>query len=174
MWDGIFPTPEGKNGGKKGEGATLYPPLIAIKLSCFHLLVVLVLSYSVLIVFKNNTHWENWHNAPTFVFLELHIDFKWLLQALVKKDPVRRQVLRVKGCLAGSKADNLLEQGDMVLAINKEPITCFRDIEDACQALEKCDQNDGTLNMTIFRQVSEETLPDLRSLFYNLPYYYYF
>lgn len=108
------------------------------------------------------------------MFLELHIDFKWLLQALVKKDPVRRQVLRVKGCLAGSKADNLLEQGDMVLAINKEPITCFRDIEDACQALEKCDQNDGTLNMTIFRQVSEETLPDLRSLFYNLPYYYYF
>ncbi|KAE9466696.1 hypothetical protein C3L33_01364, partial [Rhododendron williamsianum] len=79
---------------------------------------------------------------------------KWV-QALVKKDPVRRQVLRVKGCLAGSKADNLLEQGDMVLAINKEPITCFRDIEDACQALEKCDQNDGKLNMTIFRQGHE-------------------
>ncbi|KAF7136588.1 hypothetical protein RHSIM_Rhsim08G0086100 [Rhododendron simsii] len=79
---------------------------------------------------------------------------KWV-QALVKKDPVRRQVLRVKGCLAGSKADNLLEQGDMVLAINKEPITCFRDIEDACQALEKCDQNDGKLNMTIFRQGQE-------------------
>ncbi|XVF31650.1 hypothetical protein REPUB_Repub17cG0009500 [Reevesia pubescens] len=36
------------------------------------------------------------------------------IQALVKKDPVRRQVLRVKGCLAGSKAENLLEQGNMV------------------------------------------------------------
>ncbi|KAJ6735127.1 PRO-APOPTOTIC SERINE PROTEASE NMA111 [Salix purpurea] len=32
----------------------------------------------------------------------------------VKKDPIRRQVLRVKGCLAGSKAENLLEQGDMI------------------------------------------------------------
>jgi len=77
------------------------------------------------------------------------------VQALVKKDPIRRQVLRVKGCLAGSKAENLLEQGDMVLAINKEPVTSFLDIENACQALDKCDNNDGKLNMTIFRQGRE-------------------
>ncbi|KAK4564950.1 hypothetical protein RGQ29_006841 [Quercus rubra] len=77
------------------------------------------------------------------------------VQALVKKDPIRRQVLRVKGCLAGSKAENLLEQGDMVLAINKEPVTSFLDIENACQALDKCDNNDGKLNMTIFRQGHE-------------------
>ncbi|PPS11100.1 hypothetical protein GOBAR_AA09549 [Gossypium barbadense] len=76
------------------------------------------------------------------------------IQALVKKDPVRRQVLRVKGCLAGSKAENLLEQGDMVLAVNKEPVTCFRDIENACQALDNGD-NSGNLNMTIFRQGRE-------------------
>ncbi|CAL5369263.1 unnamed protein product [Camellia sinensis] len=76
---------------------------------------------------------------------------KWI-QALVKKDPIRRQVLRVKGCLAGSKAESLLEQGDMVLAINKEPITCFRDIEDACHALDQCHEHDGKLNMTIFRE----------------------
>ncbi|TYG56501.1 hypothetical protein ES288_D08G068900v1 [Gossypium darwinii] len=76
------------------------------------------------------------------------------IQALVKKDPVRRQVLRVKGCLAGSKAENLLEQGDMVLAVNKEPVTCFRDIENACQALDNGD-NRGNLNMTIFRQGRE-------------------
>ncbi|XWS75557.1 hypothetical protein CRYUN_Cryun01aG0100500 [Craigia yunnanensis] len=73
------------------------------------------------------------------------------IQALVKKDPVRRQVLRVKGCLAGSKAENLLEEGDMVLAVNKEPVTCFRDIENVCQALD----NGGNLNMTIFRQGCE-------------------
>ncbi|KAL6956803.1 Protease Do-like 7 [Sarracenia purpurea var. burkii] len=85
-----------------------------------------------------------------------------LTKALVKKDPIRRQVLRVKGCLAGSKAENLLEQGDMVLAINKEPITCFRDIEDACQALDECDKNDGKLNLTIFRQGCEiELLVDI-------------
>lgn len=67
---------------------------------------------------------------------------------------MRRQVLRVKGCFAGSKAENLLEQGDMVLAINKEPVTCFRDIEDACQSLDRSNDSDGRLNLTIFRQVS--------------------
>ncbi|XP_052729611.1 protease Do-like 7 isoform X1 [Vigna angularis] len=80
------------------------------------------------------------------------------IQALVKKDPVRRQVLRVKGCLAGSKAENLLEQGDMVLAINKEPVTCFRDIENACQDLDKSNANDGKLHLTIFRQGQEVEL----------------
>ncbi|KAI3451823.1 hypothetical protein Pfo_008488 [Paulownia fortunei] len=77
------------------------------------------------------------------------------IQALVKKDPIRRQVLRVKGCLAGSKAENLLEQGDMVLAINKEPVTCFRDIEDACQELDHCSDSNGKLTLTIFRQGRE-------------------
>ncbi|KAL3640391.1 Protease Do-like 7 [Castilleja foliolosa] len=77
------------------------------------------------------------------------------IQALVKKDPIRRQILRVKGCLAGSKAENLLEQGDMVLAINKEPVTCFRDIEDACQELDRCDESNGQLTVTIFRQGRE-------------------
>ncbi|KAF5747459.1 DegP protease 7 isoform 1 [Tripterygium wilfordii] len=77
------------------------------------------------------------------------------VKALVKKDPIRRQVLRVKGCLAGSKAENLLEQGDMVLAINKEPVTCFHDIENACQTLDKFEDNDGKLNLTIFRQGRE-------------------
>ncbi|KAL5076869.1 hypothetical protein RYX36_015853 [Vicia faba] len=80
------------------------------------------------------------------------------IQALVKKDPIRRQVLRVKGCLAGSKAENLLEQGDMILAINKEPVTCFLDIENACQALDKSNTNDGLLQMTIFRQGREVEL----------------
>uniref|UniRef100_A0A0A0LAZ8 PDZ-like domain-containing protein n=1 Tax=Cucumis sativus TaxID=3659 RepID=A0A0A0LAZ8_CUCSA len=79
---------------------------------------------------------------------------EWV-QDLVKKDPIRRQVLRVKGCLAGSKAENLLEQGDMVLAINKQPITCFYDIENACQELDKNNSTDGKLNMTIFRQGHE-------------------
>ncbi|XXG79593.1 hypothetical protein AAC387_Pa09g0629 [Persea americana] len=79
---------------------------------------------------------------------------KWV-QALAKKDPVRRQVLRVKGCLAGSKAESLLEQGDMLLAIKKEPITCFRDIENACHDLDKSEVNEGELNMTIFRQGRE-------------------
>ncbi|XP_020088090.1 protease Do-like 7 isoform X2 [Ananas comosus] len=77
------------------------------------------------------------------------------VQALAKRDPIRRQVLRVKGCLAGSKAEGLLEQGDMILAINKEPITCFHDIENACQELDISEGNDDGLQMTIFRQGKE-------------------
>ncbi|CAA6661246.1 unnamed protein product [Spirodela intermedia] len=77
------------------------------------------------------------------------------VQALAKKDPIRRQVLRVKGCLAGSRAERLLEQNDMILAINKVPVTCFRDVENACQEL---DNSDGTLNVTIFRQGQEMEL----------------
>lgn len=89
---------------------------------------------------------------------------EWV-QALVKKDPIRRQVLRVKGCLAGSKAENSLRQNDMVLAINKNPVTCFRDIERACQALDQCEKNYGKLNMTVLRQGHEielEVGTDLR------------
>ncbi|KAL6587827.1 Protease Do-like 7 [Orobanche minor] len=77
------------------------------------------------------------------------------VQALVKKDPIRRQVLRVKGCLAGSIAEKLLEQGDMVLAINKKPVTYFRDVEDACQELDRSDESNGELTVTIFRQGRE-------------------
>lgn len=77
------------------------------------------------------------------------------IQALLRKDPVRRQVLRVKGCLAGSKAENLLEHNDMLLAINKEPVTCFRDIEDSCQALDKSGDFEGKLHMSILRQGRE-------------------
>ncbi|KAI8534548.1 hypothetical protein RHMOL_Rhmol10G0098800 [Rhododendron molle] len=79
---------------------------------------------------------------------------KWV-QTLMEKDPIRHQVLLVKCCFAGSKAENVLEQGDMILAINKEPITCFGDIEDACHGLDQCDESDGKLNMTIFRQGCE-------------------
>lgn len=89
---------------------------------------------------------------------------EWV-QALVKKDPIRRQVLRVKGCLAGSKAENSLQQNDMLLAIDRNPVTCFRDVERACQALDKCVENDGKLNMTVLRQGSEielEVGTDLR------------
>lgn len=76
---------------------------------------------------------------------------KWVL-SLAKKDPVRRQVLRVKGCLAGSKAESSLEQGDMLLAINGESITCFRDVENACNHFSGLADAEGTLKMTIFRQ----------------------
>lgn len=73
---------------------------------------------------------------------------------MAKKDPVRRQVLRVKGCLAGAKAEKDLEQGDMLLAIDGKPITCFKDIEDACNILTDTSNMGGKLKMTVFRQVT--------------------
>jgi hypothetical protein len=62
-----------------------------------------------------------------------------------------RQVLRVKGCLAGSAAEKALQQGDMILAINGEPVTCYRDVETACIALEGSGRE--TLSLTLLRQV---------------------
>lgn len=75
----------------------------------------------------------------------------WVL-ALAKKDPVRRQVLRVKGCLAGSKAEKALEQGDMLLAIDRQPITCFKDVDKACSLVSEHDDVEGGLKITVFRQ----------------------
>lgn len=80
------------------------------------------------------------------------------IQALGEKDPVRRQVLCVEGSYAGSKAENVLKQSDMLLAVNNESITCFRDIENACQALEECGDSDGKLKITVFRQGREVDL----------------
>ncbi|KAI3842382.1 hypothetical protein MKW92_037536 [Papaver armeniacum] len=77
------------------------------------------------------------------------------VQALLKKDPIRRQVLRVKGCLAGSEAAKKLETNDLVLSINKELVTCFRDIEKACQGVDVSEESHGTLSMTIFRKGQE-------------------
>ncbi|GMJ07841.1 DegP protease 7, degradation of periplasmic proteins 7 [Hibiscus trionum] len=87
---------------------------------------------------------------------------EWI-QALFKKDPVSRQILFVRRSLEGSKAQNLLV-GDLVLAVNKEPVTCFREIENVCQEMDNGD-NDGNLSMTVFRGGSESNLPvgtDLR------------
>lgn len=82
---------------------------------------------------------------------------KWM-QTLVERDNIRRQVLRVKGCLAGSRAFGVLEQGDMLLAINGQPVTCFRDVEISCEATKTGDSDalsPGTLDVTLFRQGQE-------------------
>lgn len=80
---------------------------------------------------------------------------KWV-QALAEKDSVRRQVLRVKGCLAGSRAHGVLDQGDMLLAISGQPVTCFRDVEIACEATKATNSSEAaTLDLTLFRQDRE-------------------
>ncbi|KAG2499918.1 hypothetical protein HYH03_002205 [Edaphochlamys debaryana] len=44
-------------------------------------------------------------------------------------DPERRQVLRVRSCVAQSHASKVLRSGDMLLAMAGRPVTCFQDVE---------------------------------------------
>lgn len=44
-------------------------------------------------------------------------------------DPERRQVLRVRSCVAQSPAAQVLRSGDMLLAVAGRPVTCFQDVE---------------------------------------------
>ncbi len=44
-------------------------------------------------------------------------------------DPERRQVLRVRSCVAQSPAAQVLRSGDMLLAVSGRPVTCFQDVE---------------------------------------------
>jgi hypothetical protein len=46
-------------------------------------------------------------------------------------DPERRQVLRVRSCVADSPAAAVLASGDMILQINGRPVTCFGDVDEA-------------------------------------------
>ncbi|CAN0896676.1 Protease Do-like 7 [Linum grandiflorum] len=77
------------------------------------------------------------------------------IKALLNKDPVRKQVLRVISCSAGSKAVDHLIEGDMLLAIGGEPVTSFIDIENACRELDADDSTDAKLRLTVFRQGCE-------------------
>ncbi|CAI5459758.1 unnamed protein product [Closterium sp. Yama58-4] len=60
---------------------------------------------------------------------------RWV-HVLARADPVRRQVLRVKGTLAGSAVAGALQQDDMLLAVDGRPVTCFADVEAACCELD--------------------------------------
>jgi len=53
---------------------------------------------------------------------------EWVVR-LTKADPERRQVLRVRNVVAGSLAAEVLRTGDMILAVNGRPVTCFGDVE---------------------------------------------
>ncbi|KAI3848070.1 hypothetical protein MKW92_046214 [Papaver armeniacum] len=85
------------------------------------------------------------HKAKKFGLSE-----NWV-QVLKDKDPIRCQVLCVKGCLAGSQAVHQLRKGDMVLQINGKPVSCHQDVENARQGLD--DEGGGSLGMTICRQL---------------------
>ncbi|GIL73118.1 hypothetical protein Vretimale_4727 [Volvox reticuliferus] len=53
---------------------------------------------------------------------------EWVTR-LDQLDPERRQVLRVRSCVAQSHASKVLHSGDMLLAMSGRPVTCFQDVE---------------------------------------------
>ncbi|KAK9816755.1 hypothetical protein WJX72_004724 [[Myrmecia] bisecta] len=54
---------------------------------------------------------------------------EWVAR-LARLDPLRRQVLRVRSCVAGSHAAAVLQGGDIVLAAAGQPVSHFRGMED--------------------------------------------
>ncbi|MDX1517021.1 MAG: trypsin-like peptidase domain-containing protein [Woeseiaceae bacterium] len=89
--------------------------------------------------------------APLFAARNMGVDEDWL-ERLEKKDPVRRRALSITRLVAGSPAAEVLENGDIVLAVDGEVVTSFRALEKATQKPE--------VTVTIWRDgnVSDITL----------------
>jgi S1-C subfamily serine protease len=70
--------------------------------------------------------------APLFAARKMGVDDAWV-ERLEENNPVRRRALTISRLVAGTPAAELLQNGDMVLAIDGEVVTSFREIEDAVQ-----------------------------------------
>ncbi|MGH8494610.1 MAG: trypsin-like peptidase domain-containing protein [Gammaproteobacteria bacterium] len=62
----------------------------------------------------------------------LGLDEEWV-RRLEKDDPDRRQVLQITRLVAGTPASRELMTGDLLLAVNGEPVSSFREVERATQ-----------------------------------------
>jgi S1-C subfamily serine protease len=67
---------------------------------------------------------------PLFAARNVGVDEDWL-ERLEQADPVRRRALSVTRIVAGTPADDQLENGDIVLAVDGEVVTSFRAVETA-------------------------------------------
>jgi len=70
--------------------------------------------------------------APLFAARNMGVDEHWL-EKLEAANPVRRRALSVARIVAGSPAADVLENGDIILAIDGKVVTTFRDVEQAVQ-----------------------------------------
>ena len=60
------------------------------------------------------------------------VDEEWV-ERLEENNPVRRRALSITRLVSGTPASQLLKNGDMVLAIDGEVVTSFRELEHAVQ-----------------------------------------
>jgi S1-C subfamily serine protease len=81
---------------------------------------------------------------------EIGLSDEWA-QKLSQQNPTQRQALTVVRMVGGTPASKLLQQGDLVLAIDGKVVTRFREVERA--AADK-----GTVKVTVWRGNSEQTL----------------
>jgi S1-C subfamily serine protease len=72
-------------------------------------------------------------------------------QRLAQHTPTRRQVLTVMRLVGGSPAAEVLQQGDLLLAIDGQVVTRFREVEKAAADKER-------VKVTVWRGQSEQTL----------------
>jgi S1-C subfamily serine protease len=70
--------------------------------------------------------------APLFAARKMGVDEEWVAR-LEENNPVRRRALSITRLVAGTPASSLLQNGDMVMAIDGEVVTSFRQLEHAVQ-----------------------------------------
>ncbi len=70
--------------------------------------------------------------APLFAARKLGVDEEWV-ERLEENNPVRRRALNITRIVAGTPAADLLKNGDMILAIDGDVVTSFRELENAVQ-----------------------------------------
>ena len=70
--------------------------------------------------------------APLFAARKMGVDEEWVAR-LEENNPVRRRALSVTRLVSGTAASELLKNGDMVLAIDGDVVTSFRELEHAVQ-----------------------------------------
>ena len=70
--------------------------------------------------------------APLFAARKMGVDEEWI-ERLEEHNPVRRRALSITRLVSGTGASELLKNGDMVLAIDGDVVTSFRELEHAVQ-----------------------------------------
>jgi S1-C subfamily serine protease len=87
---------------------------------------------------------------PLATAREIGLSDEWA-QKLAQKNPTQRQVLTVVRMVGGTPASQMLQQGDLVLAIDGETMTQFREVERAAA-------NRDTVKVTVWRGSGVQTL----------------
>ena len=70
--------------------------------------------------------------APLFAARKMGVDDEWVGR-LEENNPVKRRSLSITRLVAGTPAAELLRNGDLLLAIDGEVVTSFRELEEAVQ-----------------------------------------